>query len=89
MAEGSVEEDSGEMLGPSGAPLPLHAPSVPTNLSVKDEVETLVCKCPDAFKSAAIYLEDDQHQGSLKTAAMLEFVAITQDMVLDNHRKET
>lgn len=39
MAEGSVEEDSGEMLGPSGVPLmPMHAPSAPTNLSIKDEV---------------------------------------------------
>ncbi|XP_048524050.1 POU domain, class 6, transcription factor 1 isoform X3 [Dendroctonus ponderosae] len=38
MAEGSVEEDSGEMLGPSGAPpMPMHTPSVPTNLSIKDE----------------------------------------------------
>lgn len=39
MAEGSVEEDSGEMLGPSGAPpMPMHTPSVATNLSIKDEV---------------------------------------------------
>ncbi|XP_066146410.1 POU domain, class 6, transcription factor 2 isoform X2 [Euwallacea fornicatus] len=38
MAEGSVEEDNGEMLGPSGAPpMPMHAPSAPTNLSIKDE----------------------------------------------------
>ncbi|KAL1506118.1 hypothetical protein ABEB36_005542 [Hypothenemus hampei] len=38
MAEGSVEEDNGEMLGPSGAPLmPKSAQSAPTNLSIKDE----------------------------------------------------
>ncbi|XP_030766920.1 POU domain, class 6, transcription factor 2 isoform X2 [Sitophilus oryzae] len=37
MAEGSVEEDNGEMLGPSGAPMPMHAPGAPANLSVKDE----------------------------------------------------
>ncbi|XP_060527997.1 POU domain, class 6, transcription factor 2 isoform X2 [Cylas formicarius] len=38
MAEGSVEDESGEMLGPSGAPAlqGMHTPA-PTDLSVKDE----------------------------------------------------
>lgn len=36
MAEGSVEEDSGDMLGPTAAPI-LQTPT-PSNMSVKDEV---------------------------------------------------
>jgi hypothetical protein len=36
MAEGSVEEDSGDMLGPTAAPI-LQTPA-PSNMSIKDEV---------------------------------------------------
>lgn len=36
MAEGSVEEDSGDMLGPTAAPI--LQTSTPSNMSVKDEV---------------------------------------------------
>lgn len=36
MAEGSVEEDSGDMLGPTTGPI--LQPPVPSNLSIKDEV---------------------------------------------------
>lgn len=40
MAEGSVEEDSGDMLGPTAAPI-LQTPA-PSNMSIKDEVSGVV-----------------------------------------------
>ena len=42
MAEGSVEEDSGDMLGPTAAPI--LQPPAPSNLSVKDEVSPILAK---------------------------------------------
>lgn len=37
MAEGSVEEDSGDMLGPTATPI-LQTPAPSSNMSAKDEV---------------------------------------------------